>query len=414
MPEFRFKALDVAGKTVQGVSSAQSVADLTEILHRQGIFLMETEELGPSQEEDAARGSLKERAAAWLLRRRRVSLKDVAFFTSQLAVMVRTSLPISESLELLAEQATNPAFKTILKDVEKKVGMGTALSSAFAAHPNAFDSIFTSLLAAGEAGGKLDVMLDRLAHHLDFRLAFQGKVRSALVYPTIVLLTGFMVVLFLLLFVLPTFRDIFGQLGVQLPLPTRILFLISDIVRGYWYVFLSMAVAALVAFRVWLKLPANRLAFDGFVLKLPVLGVLVRNIVLTRILRTMASMLESGVSILRILDLCKSTADNSVFHELLEQATRDVRDGALLSKALARGRHIPAPVISMIATGERTGSLAEVISRVSDFYEAQTDSAIKDLFTALEPLFIIVLGFMVGGIAVSVLLPMFELARNIT
>jgi type II secretory pathway component PulF len=414
MPEFRFKALDVAGKPVQGVSSAQSEEDLAGILHRQGIFLMESEEVGSSAAEQAAKVPYLERLNRWVQRRRRVSLKDVAFFTSQLSVMVRTALPISESLELMAEQATNHAFKRILKDVEKRVSMGTALSAAFAAHPNAFDSIFTSLLAAGEAGGRLDVMLERLAHHLDFRLQFQAKVRSALVYPCIVLLTGFLVVLFLLLFVLPTFREIFGQLNVQLPLPTRVLFFLSDTVRNYWYVFLSVAVSAAAGFRVWLLAPGNRLKWDRFVLSVPVLGTLVRNIVLTRILRTMSSMLESGVSILRILDLCKSTADNAVFHELLEQATRDVRDGAVLSKALARGKHIPPPVISMIATGERTGSLAEVIGRVSDFYESQTDSAIKDLFTALEPLFIIVLGLMVGGIAVSVLLPMFELARNIT
>jgi type II secretory pathway component PulF len=414
MPEFRFKALDVAGKPVQGVSSAQSEEDLAGILHRQGIFLMESEEVGSSEAEQAAKVPLLERAGRWLQQRRRVSLKDVSFFTSQLSVMVRTALPISESLELMAEQATNPAFKRILKDVEKRVSLGTSLSAAFAAHPNAFDSIFTSLLAAGEASGRLDTMLERLAHHLDFRLQFQAKVRSALVYPCIVLLTGGLVVLFLLLFVLPTFREIFGQLGVQLPLPTRVLFFLSDTLRAHWYVFLSVIIAAAAGFRVWLLAPGNRLTWDRFVLRVPVLGILVRNIVLTRILRTMASMLESGVSILRILDLCKSTADNAVFHELLEQATRDVRDGAVLSKALARGRYIPPPVISMIATGERTGSLAEVIGRVSDFYEAQTDSAIKDLFTALEPLFIIVLGVMVGGIAVSVLLPMFELARNIS
>lgn len=412
MPDYRFKALDAGGKSIQGVSSAQSPEDLVEILHRQGIFLMESEEVAGSPAPSGKAAPLAKRASDWL-GRRGASLKDISFFTSQFAVMVRTALPISESLELLAEQTPNPAFKAVLQDIERKVSMGTSLSAAFAAHPEAFDGIFTSMLAAGEASGTMDAMLDRLSRHLEFRLSFQQKMRSALVYPAIVLMTGGLVVLFLLLFVLPTFREIFGQLGVQLPLPTRALFFVSDVLRTYWFVFLALALAAAGGLRAWLKAPANRLAFDRRVLRLPVIGVLVRNMALTRILRTMSSMLESGVPILRTLDLCRATASNSVFHELLEQAAREVRGGAALSKALGREGQFPPPVVSMIHTGERTGSLAEVIARVSDFYEAQTDSAIKDLFTALEPLFIVLLSLMVGGIAISVLLPMFELARGI-
>lgn len=413
MPEYNFKAIDAGGKTVTGVTSAHNPQNLTELLHSQGIFMMECEELPPRP------GSAEERRARlpWRLRLPAFSgapsSKDIAFFTAQLAIMVRTSLPIMESLDLLATQTSHVRFRETIRDIERNVSEGMPLSIAFGRHPASFDKVFISLLAAGEASGKLDTMLARLASHLDFQLKMRQKVRSALLYPFIVILTGVLVVCFLVMFVLPTFKEIFAQLGVTLPLPTRILFMLSDFLRAAWFLLLGGAVAAWFSFRLWLRGRRNRLLFDRFILSLPLIGELVRNIVLTRMLRTMASLLDSGVSILRTLDLSMASASNEVFQELLEGVTRSVREGNVLSKALSQSPHIPPAVIGMIATGERTGSLPEVIGRVSEFYEAQTDTAIKDVFTAMEPLFIVILGFMVGGIAVSVLLPMFELARSI-
>jgi type IV pilus assembly protein PilC len=413
MPEFEFKAIDAGGKAVSGVSSAYNQEDLAQVLHGQGIFLMECVQLPPKA--GSADAALAKRARRLKLPvfHGRPAPKDIAFFTSQLAIMVRTSLPIMESLELLTVQTTNAAFKASLQDIERHVSEGMPISTAFERHPACFDKVYISLLAAGEASGKLDAMLARLASYLDFQLKLRQKVRSALLYPLIVIMTGILVVCFLVMFVLPTFKEIFAQLNVTLPLPTRLLFMLSDFLRAGWLLILGGAAAAWFSFRLWLRAPRNAVAFDRFVLRIPFLGELVRNIVLTRMLRTMGSLLDSGVSILRTLDLSKASADNHVFRELLENVTRSVREGNVLSRALAQSPHIPPAVIGMIATGERTGSLPEVIGRVSEFYEAQTDTAIKDLFTAMEPLFIVVLGVMVGGIAVSVLLPMFELARSI-
>lgn len=413
MPEFEFKAIDAGGKAVTGVSSAYNQEDLAQVLHGQGIFLMECVQLPPKAGSPDALLAKRARILNLPIFHGRPAPKDVAFFTAQLAIMVRTSLPIMESLELLTVQTVNPAFKASLKDIERHVSEGMPISTAFERHPSCFDKVYISLLAAGEASGKLDLMLARLAGYLDFQLKLRQKVRSALLYPLIVIMTGILVICFLVMFVLPTFKEIFAQLNVTLPLPTRLLFALSDFLRAGWLLILGGAAAAWFSFRLWLRAPRNAVAFDRFVLSIPFLGELVRNIVLTRMLRTMGSLLDSGVSILRTLDLSKASADNHVFRELLENVTRSVREGNVLSRALAQSPHIPPAVIGMIATGERTGSLPEVIGRVSEFYEAQTDTAIKDLFTAMEPLFIVVLGVMVGGIAVSVLLPMFELARSI-
>lgn len=413
MPEYSFKAIDAGGKPVTGVSNAYNPQNLTELLHSQGIFLMECEELPPKAGSDEEKRTRRKWSVSVPGFSGKPSGKDIAFFTAQLAIMVRTSLPIMESLDLLAAQTTNARFKKAIRDVEKSISEGMPLSVAFSRHPAYFDKVFVSLIAAGEASGKLDNMLARLSSHMDFHLKMRQKVQSALLYPCIVILTGVLVVCFLVMFVLPTFKEIFDQLNVTLPLPTRILFALSDFLRAAWLLILGGAAAAWFAFKLWLKRPSNALLFDRFVLSVPLVGELVRNIVLTRMLRTMGSLLESGVSILRTLDLSMASADNHVFHELLESVTRSVREGAVLSKALSQSPHIPPAVIGMIATGERTGCLPEVIGRVSEFYEAQTDAAIKDVFTAIEPLFIVVLGFMVGGIAVSVLLPMFELARSI-
>lgn len=415
MPEYSFKAIDVAGKAITGVSSAYNPQNLTELLHSQGIFLMECVELPPKA--GSPDDQLAKQARKWKLDvpgfSGKPTAKDIAFFTSQLAIMIRTSLPIMESLDLLATQTDNPIFKQALRDIERSIGEGMPMSVAFGRHPAYFDKVFISLLAAGEVSGKLDAMLARLASHLDFQLKMRQKVQSALLYPLIVTMTGVLVVCFLVMFVLPTFKEIFEQLNVVLPLPTRLLFMLSDFLRAGWMLLAASAAAAWFSFRLWLRRPRNATRFDHFVLSIPLVGELVRNIVLTRMLRTMGSLLESGVSILRTLDLSMASADNNVFRELLENVTRSVREGNVLSKALSQSPHIPPAVIGMIATGERTGCLPEVIGRVSEFYEAQTDTAIKDVFTAIEPIFIVFLGFMVGGIAVSVLLPMFELARSI-
>jgi type IV pilus assembly protein PilC len=413
MPEYEFKAVDNSGKFVSGVSSAHDPATLGRILQDQGLFLMETVEVGGSKQPVVKSAGVLLAKLRDLRPKPKISLKDVTFCTAQLAIMVRSALPILESLEILADQAPNPTFQQLLRTVGKDVSEGMPLSKAFAQHPGTFDTIYVSLLAAGEASGDLDTMLERLASHLDFNVKLNSKIQSALLYPVIVIMVALAVLTFLVTFVLPTFAEIFVQLKIELPLPTRMLLYGGAVLRAYWYAFLIAGTAAWFGFRAWARHPRNEVTVDRALLRLPLIGVLIRNLVLTRILRTLGSLLESGVTILFSLELAKSAAGNRIFRDLLEKVGGEVREGKILSASLSQSEYIPKVVIGMIATGEKTGTLPEVINRVAGFYEAETDTAVKNIFTALEPLFIVVLGIMVGGIAISVLLPMFDMAGGI-
>jgi type II secretory pathway component PulF len=423
MPEYTFKAINAQGKVVNGVSSAQNQQTLAGILQDQGLFLMESAEKAseaafasnvPHPDDDPlAAPGFKSKQFKFPWPAKKINLKDVAFLTAQLAIMVRSALPIMESLELLTAQAHKPGLKALLQDVGHRVSEGEPLSAAFASHPKTFDEVYISMLSAGEASGDLDMMLERLASHLNFHLKLTQSIRSVLMYPAIVIMTASAVIGFLVVFVLPTFMEVFAQLSIELPLPTRILIYISELLRQWWWVGLLSLFGAFSLFKVWLRNPNNLRIAHHWQLKTPILGELTKNIILTRTLRTMGSLIESGISVLKSLELSKAAAGNLVFSDLLQKVHDDVREGKGLSWAFAQSPHIPPVVVGMMATGERTGTLPEIIKRVAEFYEAETETSIKNLFSALEPIFIVGLGIMVGSIAVSVLLPMFDMAQGI-
>ena len=312
MPEFEFKAVDNHGKFFSGVSNASDAASLGKILHDQGLFLMETVEIGAGGPRFRAADKLLARLSA-ALPQPKIRLKEVSFFTAQLAIMVRSALPILESLEILGDTAPNPAFKVLLKDVSLGVSEGLPLSKAFARHPKTFDKVYVSLLSAGEASGDLDIMLQRLATHLDFTVKLNSKIQSALLYPAIVIMVALAVLTFLVTFILPTFAEIFVQLNIVLPLPTRILLYGGAVLRQWWYAFLLGAMAMWFSFRAWARSPRNAEVVDAALLRLPLIGDLIRNIVLTRVLRTLGSLLDSGVTILFALELAKAAAGNRIF-----------------------------------------------------------------------------------------------------
>lgn len=415
MPLFHYKAVDGKGKSVAGSSEARSPESLADILNGQGLFLTEAtaaEGKAPPEPRLAESPSFVE-AVSQMAGPAKVGLKEVALFTAQLSVMVRTALPILESLEILARQDRNPAFKALLLEVSRGVREGQPLSQAFSRHPAVFDPIYISFLAAGEASGKLEVMMERLSAHLDFQMRLGQKVRSALLYPAIVLMTAVAVVAFLVVFILPTFMEVFAQFDVDLPLPTRMLIVAGESVREGWMLWLSAILFGWWYVRRWLTDPAHTKTIHTLQLRLPIAGDLVRNVVMTRVLRTLGALTSGGVPILKALRLAQASADNVVFHELLGRVFDDVEKGKGLTPAMVGSPYIPDAVIGMIATGERTGTLPEVLDKVAGFYEAETDSSIKNLFSALEPIFVILLGLVVGAIAVSVLLPMFDLAQGI-
>jgi type IV pilus assembly protein PilC len=420
MPRYRYKAIDSKGRTSSGTSDARSREALAVLLEEQGLFLMEARPVfGEEEKKPAPRQPQEEKQPEKQEEGRQagagdtVSLKEVAVFTSQLAVMLRTALPILESLDMLARQSANPVFRSIISQVGRAVRSGQPLSKCFGRYPRVFDDVYVSLLSAGEASGRLDIMLDRLAAYLDFRLQLKEKVRAALIYPSIVVLTATAVVGFMVVFVLPTFMEVFTQFDIALPLPTRALIFVSGVIRDRWYLLLGAGLAAAWYAGSWASDKENSRALDALKLRVPIAGRMTRNIVMTRVLRTLASLTESGIPILKSLEISRAAAGNAVFEELLDEVMKDVREGRGISPALARSALVPPTVAGMVATGEKTGNLPEVVNKVAGFYEAETDTAIKELFSAIEPIFVVGLALLVGGIAVSVLLPMFDLASGI-
>ena len=413
MARFDFKAIDARGRIITGASEAPSLDGLKHILSSQGLFLMEGRPAGSASVLAPSVSVPAEEPARHARSGDAVPLETVAIFTTQLAIMVRTALPILESLGMLSRQQTDPVMKSILQEVAQSVREGKPLSASFLRYPKVFDQVYVSLVAAGEAGGNMPMMLDRLSSYLTFQIQLKEKVRSALLYPLIVSLTVVAVAAFLVLFILPTFMQVFSEFNIELPLATRILVNLSEAVRRLWIVLLGAGAAAWWYFSRLLSDPTHTRSLRALELRVPFIGTLVRNVVMTRVLRTLGALVASGVPILKSLELARASAGNVIFQDLLDRVYRSATEGRGLSSALAESPYIPESVIGMIATGEKTGALPEVINKVADFYESETDTAIKDLFTAVEPLFVVALGLLVGGIAVSILLPMFNLAQGL-
>ena len=404
MSLFSFRAVDAGGKYIEGEQAAADIPELTAALMARGLFLMEG---APALAGDEAtplppplgkvRGS--------------VPLDAMAMFTTELSIMLRTGLPLLDCLDTLARQQAHRVFRPMLEEISHDVSDGMPMSSACARYPGAFDEVVVSLLESGEASGTMPLMLERIAGYLNFQREFRDKARSAMVYPVIVISTALGVVVFLVLFILPTFVEVFGQLDMQLPLPTRILLAVSAHLRTFGALYLLAAAGAGVLFRAWLADPANRRKADRLLLDMPIGGKLVRNIVMTRALRTLSALDGAGVPILRSLELTRTAAGNLVFHDVFTQVRECAATGQGIAKALGESPYVPGQVVNMIANAERTGTLPDVLDKVSAYYEQETDIELKNLFAALEPVLVLFLGLLVGTIAVCMLDPVFSLGQ---
>ncbi|MBI5623592.1 MAG: type II secretion system F family protein [Elusimicrobia bacterium] len=339
----------------------------------------------------------------------RVPLRELSLFTGQLAAMMRAAVPAMESLESLTQREQHPVLRAVLLDVQSRVRRGEGLSRAFSKHPECFDRVYVHLVAAGEARGDVPAVLDRIDRHLEFQAELQHRIRSALIYPVIVIVSALGVVLFILFFVTPTFVEVFRQFDAPIPWPTRALLAVSGLLSRFWHVGAGLlAAGAALAWR-WLRVPSHRGAVDLFLLELPVVGPMVQAVVMTRLLRTLAALSQGGLPILTALELTRAAVGNKVFEDVLDDVSRQVSEGKGIASALRRSPHVSLVVSNMVATAERTGTLPQVLNRVADYYERRTETAMRDLFTALEPVFVGVLGVIVAGVALCVLLPIFNL-----
>lgn len=401
MPVYEYRARNPAGRMVKGIVDADSSRAARLKLRRTGIYPIELHE-----EADAR----AEKRDLDLLRVfRRINLQEIAVMVRQLSTLLSAGLPLVESLTAVIEQVPNPALKKIATQVRERVNEGSSLADAFAQHPRVFSSLFVNMTRAGERSGTLEIVLERLADFTEKQVAFRHKITAAMVYPILMTFVGIGVLGFLLGYVIPTVTEIFEDLEQTLPLPTLLLMTASDVLRRFWWV--GLVVVALLSLGVerYGRTATGRLMLDGLKLKAPIFGQLTLKIAIARFTRTLAILLKSGVPVLTSLDIVKNVVNNSVLQQIIEEARDNIREGQDIAPPLRRSQLFPPLVTHMIAVGEKSGKLEDMLIRVADTFESEVETGVQGLTSLIEPLMILVMGSAVGFIALSILLPIFQI-----
>ena len=340
-----------------------------------------------------------------------VSTRDLAIFTRQFATMINAGLPLVQCLDILSKQTEKETFRTIIGQTMRDVEAGTTLAEALAKKENqkAFDELFVNMVEAGEAGGILDDILQRLATFIEKAEALRRKIQGAMVYPAVVMTVAILATTFMLIFIIPTFAKIFVAFGGDLPLPTKIVMLLSDFLRHYWWVLLGVVIGSVVGIRRYYNTEGGHMQIDKFLLALPVFGDVLRKGAVARFTRTLGTLISSGVPILTGLEITARTAGNRVIQEAIMAARASIREGETISAPLRQSNVFPPMVVQMISVGEETGALDDMLTRIADFYDDEVDTAVDSLTSLIEPMMIIFMGTVVGGMVVAMYLPMFKL-----
>ena len=404
MPTFAYTAVDPNGKTIKGKTEAESEGLVLSKLHEQKYHV-----LGIS--EDKSRGSKS--VAAVSTPGKKVKLKNMVIFSRQFATMIDAGVAIVRCLDILETQSKDPALKPVIAHCKKDVKGGMSLTDAFSKHPNVFSRLYVNMVKAAETGGILDKILDRLATFLETEQEIRGKIKAAMIYPVLVLVFAFCMVIALFMFVLPKFKELFDSMNVEMPVATRALFGISAVMQGYWYVGVIGVVGGVIAYRWYSKTDHGAWQIDTLKLKFPVIGELVQKMAISRFSRTFATLIHSGVPMMRSLEIVGETSGNKVIAHAIDSARNAIREGQKISLPLAQSALFPGMVTHMIDVGEETGRLSEMLSKVSDFYDQEVENAVKALTSMIEPCLIVVMGGIVGFIAVSIMAPIFKLISSV-
>jgi len=338
-----------------------------------------------------------------------VSEKEIVVFTRQFATMIDAGLPLVQCLEILASQQDNKAFKKTLTDIRQSVEGGLTFAAALKQHPKVFSGLYANMVEAGEAGGILDTILNRLAQYMEKAMGLKKRVKSAMIYPSTIITVAVVVVIFLLIFVIPTFKAMFEGFGATLPLPTVIVLELSRIARQYFLVVLGVVVAAVVGLRYWYSTPAGKLTVDSLLLKAPVFGILIRKVAVAKFTRTLGTLISSGVAILDGLEITARTAGNKVVENAVMRTRASIAEGKTISDPLKASGVFPPMVVQMIAVGEQTGALDAMLGKIADFYDDEVDTAVTNLTSLLEPMLMVFLGVVIGGVVIAMYLPIFKL-----
>ncbi len=401
MPVFTFTGKNAAGAKINGERVAENKQVLKAALARERISTVTIKEKG------------KEFAFP-TLGSSKVPVKDVAIFFRQFSVMIDAGLPLVQCLEILAANQENAAFQKTLTGVRTTVEGGATLSSAMKQYPKVFDDLTVNMIDAGETGGILDLILQRLAAYVEKAVKLKSAVKSALIYPVAVISIAVIVVGCLLKFVVPIFSSLFASLDVSLPLPTRIVMGLSDVVSRGWWVVLVVGVGGVFGVKQLNKTPRGRLLWDGMMLKLPVFGMVLRKIAVARFSRTLGTLLTSGVSILEALTITAKTSGNAVLEQALMRVRKAIEEGRTIVDPLKESGVFPNMVCQMIGVGEATGAMDAMLQKIADFYEDEVDAATRDMLALLEPLLIAFLGVAVGGIVISLYMPLFAMIAKLS
>lgn len=401
MPVFTYRGTNRVGASVAGERVASTKAELAGILRREQINVSKLSEKGKEFNFPTIGGG--------------VSPKELAIFTRQFSVMIDAGLPLVQCLEILAGQQDNKTFQKILNGVRASVEGGATLSASMRQYEKVFDALYHNMVEAGETGGILDTILQRLSNYIEKNVKLKRAVKSAMIYPVAVLSIAALVITLLLWKVVPIFVELFNGLGVDLPLPTRIVVGLSRFVGSiYGGMVVLFVVGVGVAMKFWYGTPQGRMAIDRALLRLPLIGILLRKIAVARFTRTLGTLISSGVPILEGLDITARTSGNAVVEKAILQTRKAVEAGRSLVDPLKETDVFPGMVTQMIGVGEQTGAMDAMLQKIADFYEDEVDAAVKDLLTALEPVMIVFLGVVVGGIVISMYLPLFSLIGKLS
>jgi type IV pilus assembly protein PilC len=390
---FEWEGKDKNGKSVRGEMRAGGEAMVSASLRRQGVMVNKVK---------------KRRMSGG----KSIKQKDIAVFTRQLSTMMRAGVPLIQSFDIVARGSTNPRLTRLLTDIRSDVETGTSLSAAFRKHPLYFDALYCNLVEAGEAGGILETLLDRLAVYQEKTMAIKNKIKSALIYPIAVITVAFVVLAVIMIFVIPAFEDVFRNFGADLPAPTLFVIGMSKIFVKYWYLIFGLGGGGIYFFmQSWKRSVKMQKYMDRLLLKVPVFGDLVNKSSIARWTRTLSTMFAAGVPLVEALDSVGGASGNAVFAEATEKIQKDVSTGSALTTSMQATGVFPVMVLQMCAIGEESGSLDAMLGKAAEFYEDEVDEAVKGLSALMEPFIIVILGTLIGGIVVSMYLPIFKLGQ---
>jgi type IV pilus assembly protein PilC len=400
MPQFTYTARDAKGEMKQATIEAPSKDEVMNQLKKQKLQVIKVDEGGATKKKSS--GKIKRR--------------DIVIFTRQFSTMINSGLPLVQALDILATQSENPALKDVCRQVVFDVESGNTLADAMRKHPKAFDELYVNMVAAGESGGILDTILLRLAVFIEKNDALVSKVKGAMIYPSVIMTVAGGAISILLIFVIPTFQKMFGEAGVALPLPTQIVIAISKFLRtpppapGGWLL-VGVAFFGYKAIKKYKTTPHGALKVDQIMLKVPILGDVIRKSAVSRFTRTLGTMISSGVSILEGLEITAKTSGNRVVQDAIMESRASIAGGDTISAPLKKSGVFPPMVISMINVGEQTGGLDEMLTKIADFYDGEVDTAVSGLLAMMEPMMIVFLGVVVGGMVIAMYLPIFDMVN---